>query len=144
VTVALETCFRVRVVVGPGLSPPGDLPVELVVNPDWEEGMASSIRLGIEGVESPVLITLCDQPLVTSTHLRNLIAAHTPDAPIVATGYRGIAGVPAFFAAELLGELRSLRGDRGARAIIAAHGALVIPFEDAGFDVDTAKDAREL
>ena len=104
-------------------------------NPDAEEGMASSIRVGVTlaGRDARLLITLCDQPLVTAEHLRALIAI---DAPIVATGYAGIAGVPAIFAPELAPELLALRGDRGARAIIEKLGAKVVSFEGAAFDVD--------
>jgi len=105
-------------------------------NPDADEGMASSIRVGVAraGSGARILITLCDQPRVTAAHLRALIAV---DAPIVASGYAGIAGVPAVFAPALIPELLALRGDVGARAVIERHGAHVIPFEDAAFDVDT-------
>ncbi len=108
----------------------------IVENPDPGEGMASSIRCGVAATEGDVLITLCDQPLVTADHLRALIDAH---APIAATGYHGIAGVPAFFAAQYRGELLALRGDVGARRVIEAHAAaaVTIPFEAAGSDVDT-------
>jgi len=104
-------------------------------NPEAEEGMASSIRAGVSSAPagSRILIMLCDQPLLTAEHLRALIAAN---APIVATGYSGIAGVPAVFAPHLTPELLALRGDIGARALITRHGAHVIPFEDAAKDVD--------
>lgn len=105
-------------------------------NPHAEEGMAASIRVGVRSAApgSRILITLCDQPRVTAEHLRALIAV---DAPIVATGYSGIAGVPAIFAPELVPELLALRGDVGARAIVERHGAVVVPFEGAAEDVDT-------
>ena len=104
-------------------------------NPDAEEGMASSIRAGVSlaPAGSRILIMLCDQPLLTAEHLRALIAV---DAPIVATGYSGIAGVPAVFAPHLAPELLALRGDVGARALIARHGAHIIPFENAALDID--------
>ena len=104
-------------------------------NPLADEGMASSIRVGVGlAGDARILITLCDQPRVTAAHLRALLAV---DAPIVASGYAGIAGVPAVFAPELIPELLALRGDVGARAVIERHGAVVIPFEDAAFDVDS-------
>jgi molybdenum cofactor cytidylyltransferase len=141
---AIETaraaCEQVRVVVNPALrdAAPG---VDVAVNEEWEEGMASSIRRGLEGVGGDVLLMVCDQPFVTSEHLRALIAA---GAPIAATGYRGIAGVPAFFAEPLLDELRGLRGDHGARRVIEKHGAVTIRFEAAAFDVDTPADVQKL
>jgi len=104
-------------------------------NPEAEEGMASSIRAGVRlaGDASRFLILLCDQPRVTADHLRALLDVA---APIVATGYAGIAGVPAVFDARFAAELLALRGDVGARSIIERYGAVVVPFEDAAFDVD--------
>ena len=112
------------------------LSVWIVENSEAREGMAFSIRRGLDETSGDVLITLCDQPLVTSDHLKALVAA---GAPIAATGYNGISGVPAFFAAKFREELYSLRGDSGARRVIDAHRdeVVTIPFEPAGFDVDT-------
>lgn len=114
-------------------------------NPDTDEGIASSIRVGVReaGEDARVLIMLCDQPLITAAHLAALLAT---DAPIAATGYRGIAGVPAVFAPRFLPELLALRGDRGARAVIEAHREIVkvLTFEDAGVDIDTEEDAATL
>ena len=55
------------------------------------------------------------------------------------SGYSGISGVPAFFAAKFRDELLALRGDAGARRVIDAHRneVVTIPFEAAAFDVDT-------
>lgn len=106
-------------------------------NPDAEEGMASSIRAGVARAhdDARMLFMLCDQPRITAEHLRNLIGAR---ADIVASGYAGIAGVPAIFTPRFRPDLLALRGDRGARSIIERHRGEVevIPFEDAAFDVD--------
>jgi molybdenum cofactor cytidylyltransferase len=115
------------------------------LNPEAVEGIASSIRAGVRmaGSKACILIMLCDQPLITIEHLRNLLAI---DAPIVATGYADIAGVPAVFAPEFASELLALRGDRGARALIEAHRDVtrVVPFEDAAVDIDNEDDLRKL
>jgi molybdenum cofactor cytidylyltransferase len=115
------------------------------LNPDAAEGIASSIRVGVRlaGDDARILIMLCDQPLITIEQLLALIAT---DSPIVATGYAGIAGVPAVFAPEFRSELLALRGDRGARAVIEAHRDVtrVVPFEDAAVDIDNADDLRKL
>lgn len=118
----------------------GDLPLTIVENADFREGMSTSVACGVAAAgDARVLIVLCDQPLVTSAHLRALLGV---DAPIVATGYNAIHGVPAVFAPRFAAELRSLRGDRGARAVISAHAAEVvaIAFADAAVDVDTEAD----
>jgi len=115
------------------------------LNPDAAEGIASSIRTGVRlaGEDARILITLCDQPLITAAHLRSLLAI---DAPIVATGYAGIAGAPAVFAPSLALDLLALRGDRGARVVIEAHRDIttIVPFEDPALDIDREDDVREL
>jgi molybdenum cofactor cytidylyltransferase len=115
------------------------------LNPDAAEGIASSIRAGVRRAfpNARILIMLCDQPRITIEHLRELIAI---DAPIVATGYARIAGVPAVFAPELASELLALRGDRGARVVIEAHRDVthVVTFEDAAVDIDTTDDLRKI
>lgn len=115
------------------------------INPDAAEGIASSIRVGVRmaGENARILIMLCDQPLITIEHLRQLAAI---DAPIVATGYAGIAGVPAVFAPKFASELLALRGDRGARAVIDSHRDVtrVVTFEDAAVDIDSEEDLRTL
>jgi molybdenum cofactor cytidylyltransferase len=114
------------------------------LNPDAAEGIASSIRVGVRmaGENARILIMLCDQPLITIEQLLDLIAT---DSPIAATGYAGIAGVPAVFAPEFASELLALRGDRGARAVIEAHRDVVrvVPFEDAVVDIDSEDDLRK-
>ena len=109
-----------------------------LINEHAEEGMASSIRLGVAACDGDVLLMTCDQPHVTSSHLRALIDA---DAPIAATAYAGIAGVPAFFSAEFRDELLALRGDVGARSVIERHRDVVvaIPLPEAELDVDVRR-----
>ena len=124
----------------------GGLNVDVFENPDWERGMSSSIRVGIghflAAPPSPeaVLITLCDQPFVTSDKLRTLIdrfaAGHMP---IIAAEYHNVRGVPALFSAALFRELATLDGDRGARDLIRSHPeASSIQMPEAAFDIDEA------
>jgi molybdenum cofactor cytidylyltransferase len=115
-------------------TPEFQVPFRMVMNPA-NDGIASSIRAGVAACDGDVLITLCDQPHVTADHLRALANAN---APIAASAYNGILGVPAYFARRFRDELLSLRGDQGAKRIIEAHRDVVvaIPFEDASIDVD--------
>ena len=120
------------------------LVVTQLLNPNWQEGIASSIRTAVDAYPGArILFTLCDQPMVTPEHLRALLAV---DAPIVATAYAGIAGVPAVFAPQFADELRALHGDRGARVVIEAHRDVVttITFEPAAVDIDTPADYQKL
>jgi molybdenum cofactor cytidylyltransferase len=102
------------------------LDVAIVENAGAEEGMASSIRAGVSARDGDVVITLCDQPRITSAHLAALI---TTGAPIAATAYADTLGVPAFFAKRFRNELLALRGDRGAKAVLAAHRSEVVAIE---------------
>ncbi|MDB5269424.1 MAG: hypothetical protein JWP58_2464 [Hymenobacter sp.] len=120
------------------------LPIQAIHNPDWETGMASSIRAGLSALAEPqpaaVLIMLTDQPLVTPELLQELIARQQQtQAPIVAAAYGGTLGVPAVFAQSLLPELLRLQGQQGAGRLIASLGAAVgrVPFPEGLLDVDT-------
>lgn len=120
------------------------LDVTVIENDDWRKGVSSSIRAAVKAApNSRILFTLCDQPLVTSEHLQDVIAV---DAPIVATEYRGVTGVPAAFGPQFAGELSALEGDHGARSIIATYleNVVAIRLEEAGVDIDTFDDYLKL
>ncbi len=144
-------CSPVVVVVGAeyvkvlGNSVLGD--VVTVINDKWEEGMASSIRLGVRALgfaakdAEGVLLMTCDQPAVTAKHLRWLMAR----VEVKASRYAGKNGVPAFFPKKYFGKLMELKGDAGARELLAE--ARYEELENGELDVDTAADlarAREL
>jgi molybdenum cofactor cytidylyltransferase len=150
---ALGACARVVVVVGPDAERMREelrgLAVEVVVNPDHAEGIASSLRRGLRSVQdaAAVLVTLADQPAVTSGHLRRLVEAYrTSGARVVAASYAGTAGVPAVFGRELFVELLSLEGDAGAKRVVERHRdeAVLVPVPEAAWDVDTPEDWQRL
>jgi CTP:molybdopterin cytidylyltransferase MocA len=118
-----------------------------VINDQWKEGMASSIRLGVEALQfaardaEGVLLMTCDQPAVTVEHLARLMAR----AEVTASRYAGKNGVPAFFPARCFEKLMELKGDVGARELLAQ--ARYEELENGDLDVDTVADlerAREL
>lgn len=124
------------------------LPVDLVVNEAWQEGMASSIRVAIDAIErrerpvETLILMLCDQPGVTGDVLRRLLDAYRATrAPVVASRYPEGPGVPALFHAELFPALKSLGGDVGARQLIRHldRDVVTIPFALPG-DIDTPED----
>ncbi len=118
----------------------------IVMNESWGEGMASSVRAGVEAagidVDGVVLMT-CDQPAVTAEHLRRLCAAGEDAAAddAVASSYGGRLGVPAFFPACRRGELLALRGDAGARSLLI--GVRAVALEGGELDVDTLESLAE-
>ncbi|MBS1502625.1 MAG: nucleotidyltransferase family protein [Bacteroidetes bacterium] len=126
---------------------------DLVVNPDWQSGMSSSIVSGIkalkklEPVPSSVILMVCDQPFVTSALLNTLIAEHrSTNKQIIACAYEGVAGTPVLFSSTLYDQLLSLEGDAGAKKIIMANADKVatVTFELGATDVDTLDDYKSL
>jgi molybdenum cofactor cytidylyltransferase len=153
----LSGCFPVIVVLGANgpliATELEDYPVFVTHNPHWADGMASSIRVGMELLLSTlpevgsVVISLCDQPLVTPDFLHSLTDIWTrAGKPIIATSYGKTTGVPALFSRELFDELAQLDGQEGARKLIAAHPERVhrVPFPEAALDVDTPEDYLKL
>jgi molybdenum cofactor cytidylyltransferase len=123
-----------------------DLPVELVRNPDWPSGQASSLVAGLLALQSSdaVVIVLSDQPLVTSQLLDEIIERYeATNAPVVACHYSsGTIGPPALFDRSLFPELESLTGDVGARGIIQARRDHLetVRFDGGATDIDTPAD----
>jgi molybdenum cofactor cytidylyltransferase len=153
----LSGCFPVTVVLGANSLLIGteleDLPVFVTQNPDWEAGMASSIKVGLAHTlhvlptVNAVIIALCDQPLVTPALLHGLTDAFVAAGkPIVATRYGDTTGVPALFGRELFEALERLNGQEGARKLIAGNPEQVhtVPFPEAALDVDTPEDYLKL
>lgn len=126
----------------------------VVVNQGWAEGMASSIRCGLNAIEEETqgrmdasVFMLCDQPFVTGEVVNRLLEAYeTKRPPLVASEYpSGVErtlGVPALFSRTLFQELLELRGDEGARRVIRRHAseAVTVAVPEAVFDVDTRED----
>lgn len=129
-----------------------DLPVKIAINENWANGMSSSIKTGLaelfkeENLEA-VVITLCDQPLVTTNTLLNLCDAFSQTGkPIAACEYENTVGVPALFSKKVFDELMNLRESDGAKKIIKKYErqtALVVAPE-AALDVDTLEDYTKL
>jgi molybdenum cofactor cytidylyltransferase len=122
------------------------LKVESVVNPDWNSGISSSVRRGVQNLDRSVkaaLIILCDQPYVTPQLLNKMIEAFEKTKKfIVACEYENSLGVPALFGRKLFGELENLSGDRGAKQVIMKYRNDVasIPFPEGSIDIDTTSD----
>jgi molybdenum cofactor cytidylyltransferase len=124
--------------------------VTTLINPDWQEGMASSIRVGIQALPASAaatLILLSDQPLITAAHIQNLLDGRKK-APnrIIASQYHQSVGVPALFPAEFFEHLSSLRGDRGAKSLLIKFekSLLTIPLPEAELDIDNQEDFDHL
>jgi CTP:molybdopterin cytidylyltransferase MocA len=117
---------------------------EPVVCPDWEEGMAASLRCGVEaaGDADWVVVTLGDQPGMTPEAIEAVIAATDTDADAVRAEYGGEGGHPVALSRALLRRVGDVRGDVGARDLLA--GATVRAVEARHLaspdDVDTPEE----
>jgi CTP:molybdopterin cytidylyltransferase MocA len=125
-------------------------PATLLLNRDWQEGMASSLRAAAahaRGRWDGLLITLVDQPAVTVSDLQRLQTAwlRNPDS-LVAASFAGTAGAPAIIPAWCYADLLALRGDQGARALLQRHAQrlLRVQMPAAALDVDTPEDLQAL
>ncbi len=147
-TALATVCRPVVVVLGAGAevlrAELVGLDVQIVVNPAWERGMGSSVRLGMEALQNDadaVLLTLCDQPFVDRSALEHLIHAWDGGRihSIAAAAYNETLGVPAVFGREHFDELAALPDATGAKPILQRHAARVtaIPVPEAATDIDT-------
>jgi molybdenum cofactor cytidylyltransferase len=136
------------VVVAPGFAAPQPPRCRLVVNPEHAEGMGASLRAGVRAAAPDTdafLIALADMPLVPPGLIAALVACYgAGERRIVVPVHGGRRGHPVLIGAALRDELLALRGDAGARGVLAAHPGLVatVATDDGGvlFDVDDPGD----
>lgn len=125
--------------------------VPVIDNPQWVEGIASSLRAGIEVLEAePSVVAVCiglaDQPRVGPDAYRRLAAAHAEGARLAVATYGGVRANPVLLDRSLWNEARALEGDVGARVLMTRHEVVEVPCDDTGSptDVDTPYDLRSL
>ena len=120
----------------------------IIDNPDYQLGMSTSLRKGIETLMSSyptvngALIVLSDQPLMTSYILDSMIETkQNTGKRIIVARYQGKRGNPTLFDASLFPELMEMTGDEGGRKVLERHREeiAVLDIEDAtpNYDVDT-------
>ena len=122
------------------------LPVTLVHNPDYADGLSTSLRAGIAAVPAEAdgtIVCLGDMPQVTPGLIDKLIASLDPErgALVVVPTIAGKRGNPVVWSRRFFADLAALDGDVGARHLIGSYAEAVaeVPVEDAGalLDVDT-------
>jgi molybdenum cofactor cytidylyltransferase len=125
---------------------------EFVHNPQWENGMGSSLKCGLNHVitqfpeTEAALFLVCDQPLLDASHLKKMLEKfHPTQSPIVASFYSGGNGVPVLFHKSLFGPLLTIDDRQGAKKIIELNPVLVksVDFPNGAVDLDTPEDLKE-
>ena len=120
-----------------------DLAGTIVVdNPDWADGMGSSLRAGLAALASTgapaATVLLVDTPGITAAAVRRVSGAADPQ-DLRAASYRGRQGHPVLLGrAHWAGVAELAAGDVGARPYLAAHDVTLIPCDDVanGADMD--------
>jgi molybdenum cofactor cytidylyltransferase len=129
----------------------GEFNVSSAYNDEWEKGMGTSIKTGIEKLleidreTEGAVLTVCDQPFVTSEIINQLAENfYREKSLIVASAYAETLGVPALFSRELFSELTNLKNKGGAKEIIARFSDEVaaVDFPEGAIDIDTMEDFR--
>ena len=125
----------------------------IIINKDWNSGMSSSIKCGMQFMldkypgTAGVIFMTCDQPYITKENLNELIEAHRVHGKtIIAASYADTIGIPALFGSRFFSELLQLNGDKGAKHIIQKYpdevAEIVIP--RASIDIDTPEQFQAL
>jgi molybdenum cofactor cytidylyltransferase len=127
------------------------LPVRLVHNPDFAQGLGTSVRAGIAAVPTDAdgaVVCLGDMPQVDAGLINALIAAFDParGALAVMPTIDGKRGNPVLWSRRFFPDLMALEGDVGARTLIGRYGEAVIEVPMTGtaalVDVDTPEALR--
>lgn len=126
--------------------------IQIIENPDYQEGMFSSIRIGLSslgpGYPATFIIPV-DIPLVrTDTIERMIITAKAHPDAIIYPVFQGKRGHPPLIPATLFKAILDWRGDGGLNSVLRAHEdiAIEVDVDDNGilFDVDEPGDYKIL
>jgi molybdenum cofactor cytidylyltransferase len=129
------------------------LPVEVVINGDYQSGQLSSLQAAIRYIENDdrcdgMLVHLVDHPFIDVALVDALIQHFRATKKlIVLPRYKGRRGHPVIFSRELFGELLNAPVDQGAKAVVNAHRqeTLEMEWQDEGItlDIDTPELYRQ-
>jgi molybdenum cofactor cytidylyltransferase len=124
--------------------------VGVLINRNWQEGIAGSIRAGLNslpGACNGVLLALADQPLVGSQIFQRLIAAwRRLPRQIIASQFASTTGLPAIFPRWCFADLSDLRGDQNAQVVIRRYSNHVVRLAhpEAQVDINYPEDLLDI
>jgi molybdenum cofactor cytidylyltransferase len=154
-TAAASACEPVIVVLGANENvirqSIEDSKTTIVYNTDWQEGMASSIRVGITEMKKiapeadAVILMLCDQPFVDAPLLSQLVQKRSAKG-IIACAYNETIGPPVLLDTAYFDELLLLKGSDGAKKLLVKYrdDVVTIPFHLGSVDIDTVEDFERM
>jgi len=101
------------------------LPCQVVINPNYEQGINSSLKAGISAVPAEAgaaLVMLADMPYVSPEMIASLIARYrSSDAPLVISDYEGVNAPPMLYDRSLFDELLTMTGEGCGRQVVKRH-----------------------
>jgi len=110
-----------------------------VVCADWAEGQAASLRAGVAalapGVEAAV-VTLGDQPAIDPRAIDRVVAARDGSSVAVRASYENRPGHPVLLERALFAHIARLRGDEGAKSLLAGEAVRIVDCDGLGSDLD--------
>jgi molybdenum cofactor cytidylyltransferase len=127
--------------------------LDIVFNPAWEKGMAAGIVAGLSNMLSQhpdvnaVIISVCDQPFISSALFLQLVNKHEASAKgIIACAYADSIGSPVLFGRSYFEQLLALSGSEGAKKLLNQYPTdlATIAFPNGYIDIDTEEDAQKL
>lgn len=124
--------------------------VKIIPNPNWEAGIASSLQAVIQTLESTAIQAVCmglaDQPFITSRAYQRLAQAYTEGATFAVATYGGKRRNPVLIARPLWQAVQQLKGDVGAKQLMATYPVVEVPCDDVGSpqDIDTQPQLQTL
>ncbi len=117
--------------------------VQVVVNAHYHLGQTSSLQAGLRalagGNYNALVLCLVDHPAVSSSTVRELIAAYLDcRAPVVVPLFEGRRGHPVIISQELFGPMQALNSDQGANLVIRQYQdrTRAVPVSDSGVVLD--------
>ena len=128
------------------------MPITVIDNPQWENGMSSSIKMGLAGaymtekaIEAVIFLTV-DMPYVSTELINKMIEKAKSDEKIeiVACKYQNQMGIPVLFKRSLFTNLLELSGDEGAKKVVIKNKdkTAFIDFPGGKLDLDTVEEYR--
>jgi CTP:molybdopterin cytidylyltransferase MocA len=150
---ALAGCDHVVVVLGAAADEARPLldahDVTIVVNPDWADGMGSSLSVGLahllHGDATRCLVTLVDLPDVGRDVVRRLLEQPDASDVLARATYDGTPGHPVLIGRDhWAGVITSAEGDQGARTYLGTHDVSAVECGDlaTGNDVDRPTEGQ--
>ena len=118
----------------------------MLTNPYWEEGLASSLRVGVATLDKTVnaaLVLLPDQPFVPEAHLQKLITTwKQTKTSLVFSHYQKSLGAPCVIDQSCFARVQKLQGNKGARALVNADTPTAEVALTEFVDIDTPEEVR--